>query len=213
MVVELDRIDTALRRDGAAGPCGLDTATCKCLFKSASTDLYEVLAATARWICTNYVDPEGLAAFVACQLIALDKCPGIHPIGIGEIIQCIIGRAIATILSDDIQAVAGPTQLCASGCGTAVHAMLHIFQSPEAEPAILVDSSNAFNSLNVQVALRNIYHLCPPLSKALINTYREDIQFFVGGEALLSPGGHNSGGSTGHGNVCDSHHPPHPLTQ
>ena len=86
--------------DGAAGPSGLDATSWKRLctsFKGASTDLCESLAATAR-MCTCYVDPSGLSAFVACRLIALDKCPGVRPIGIGETARRMIGRAIAKIL-------------------------------------------------------------------------------------------------------------------
>ena len=115
--------------DGAAGLSGLDATSWKRLctsFKSASIDLCESLAATARRICTCYVDPRGLTAFVACHLIALDKCPGVRPIGIGETARRLIDRAIARVLSDDNQAAAGPLQLCAghqSGCESAVHAI------------------------------------------------------------------------------------------
>ena len=40
--------------------------------------------------------------------VALDKCQGVRPIGIGETARRIIGRAIARVLSDDIQMAAGP---------------------------------------------------------------------------------------------------------
>ena len=191
--------NTVLRMDGAAGPSGLDAASWKRLctsFKGASTELCESLAATARRICTCYVDPCGLSAFVACRLIALDKCPGIRPIGIGETVRRIIGRAVARILNHDIQMAAGPLQLCAghqSGCESAVHAMRQVFESSETEAIILVDATNAFNSLNRQAALRNIHHLCPSLSKVLINTYREDVQLFIDGETLLSQEGTTQG--------------------
>ena len=191
--------DTVLKMDGAAGPSGLDAASWKRLctsFKGASTDLCESLAATARRICTNYVDPSGLSAFVACRLVALDKCPGVRPIGIGETARRLVGRAIARVLSDDIQAAAGPLQLCAghqSGCESAVHAMRQVFESSETEAIILVDATNAFNSLNRQAALRNICHLCPPLAKILVNTYREDVRLFIDGETLLSQEGTTQG--------------------
>ena len=37
---------------------------------------------------------------------------------------------------------------------------------------LLVDASNAFNSLNRRAALHNVSVLCPPLSPVVINTYR-----------------------------------------
>ena len=79
--------NTVLKIDGAAGPSGLDTAAWKCMctsFKSASTDRCESVVSTARQLCSEYVDPCGISGLVACHLIALDKCPGVRPIGAGE---------------------------------------------------------------------------------------------------------------------------------
>ena len=42
----------------------------------------------------EYVDPTGLAAFIACRLIPLDKNPGVHPIGLVETVQRIVGRQL-----------------------------------------------------------------------------------------------------------------------
>ena len=165
-------------------------------FKSTSADLCEAIAATARRMCTCFVDPQSLSAFVACRLVALDKCPGVRPIGIGESLRRIIGRAVAKAVSDDIQSAAGPLQLCAghqSGCEVAVLAMRQVFESTEAEAVLLVDASNAFNSLNRQAALRNIRYLCPPLFKILLNTYRENIQLFIDGETIMSQEGTTQG--------------------
>ena len=49
--------------------------------------------------------------------------------------------------------------------------------------------SNAFNSLNRQAALHNIQHLCASFSTILINTYRTDVNLYIGGETLLSEEG------------------------
>ena len=203
--VIFDKIDgdlirsTALRTEGAAGPSGLDSTARRRMctsFKSASTDLCDALATMARRICSTYVDPCGLTAFVACHLIALDKCPGVRPIGIGEVARRIIGIAIITTISDDIQEATGPLQTCAghlSRCEAAVHAMHQVFESPDADGVLLVDASNAFNCLNRQTALLNIKQLCPTLSKTLINTYRENIQLFIDGETILSQEGTTQG--------------------
>ena len=67
----------------------------------------------ARHISQHLVDPTGLDAFTACRLEVLDKCPGIRPVGIGEVVRRM-----------------GALQVCAGQCGgceAAVHAMRHIF--------------------------------------------------------------------------------------
>ena len=68
-----------------------------------------------------------------------------------------------------------------------------MFESPDAEAVILVDASNAFNSLSRENALRIIQHLCPSLSTVLINTYREDVHLFIDGETLMSEEGTTQG--------------------
>ena len=127
--------------------------------------------------------------FVAYRLIVLDKCPRVQPIGINKTVRRI---AIAITISEDIQVTAGPLQVCAGHlavCEAAVHAMHHFYESIEKGTVILIDASNAFNSLNRQTTLRNIHHLCPSLSKVHVNTYREDIQLFIDRETLLSQEG------------------------
>ena len=189
----------ALRSKGAAGPSGIDAYGWRRLctsFKTASNDLCHALAAVAKRLCTTLVDPKGIAPLLACRLIALDKCPGVRPIGICETPRRIIAKAILTITKDDLQEAAGPRQLCAgqiAGTEAAIHAMRAIFADKESEAILLVDASNAFNSLNRQVALRNARHLCPPLANALINTYREPSELFVDGQVLLSEEGTTQG--------------------
>ena len=85
-VIDADSIKrAALHTDGAAGPSGVDACGWRRLcasFHSASNDLCQSLALLARRVCTEFVCPEGLMAFTACRLIALDKGPGVRPIGI-----------------------------------------------------------------------------------------------------------------------------------
>jgi len=56
------------------------------------------------------MDPAGLAAFTACQLIALNKNPGVRPIGIGEVCRRLIVKFILCIVRDDVVQAAGPIQ-------------------------------------------------------------------------------------------------------
>jgi len=165
-------------------------------FQRLSDDLCEALAGVAKRLCTTFVDPSGLTAFVACRLIALDKCPGVRPIGIGESVRRVIAKTVLSVIRVDIQTAAGSLQLCAghlSGCEAAVHSTRQLFSSNDVEATILVDATNAFNSLNRQAALRNIWHLCPVFSTILINTYREDVNLYIGGSVLLSEEGTTQG--------------------
>ena len=105
------------------------------------------------------MNPTPLAPLLACHLIALDKCPGVHPIGIGD-----TARRIISIVSSDIQGVTGTQQLGGgqiSGVEAAIHATRSSFKSEESEAILLVDTTNA---LNRQVALQNIRHLCPTIA-------------------------------------------------
>ena len=106
----------ALRTEGSSGPSAVDASGWRRLctaFHAASTSLCDSVAATARRLCTSYVDPSCLRAFTACRLIPLDKNPGVRPIGVCETVRRIIGKAIMSIVSQDVRLAAGPLQVCA----------------------------------------------------------------------------------------------------
>ena len=54
--------------------------------------------------------------------------------------------------------------------------MRMIYEDPSNEAVLLVDATNAFNTLNRNVALLNVNKKCLPLAKVLINTYRHNTQ-------------------------------------
>lgn len=65
------------------------------------------------------MDSCGLTAFVACSL---NKCLGIRPNGIGEVVQLVLGKTTLATISDE--EVVGTLQACAeqqAGCKAAVH--------------------------------------------------------------------------------------------
>ena len=120
-----------------------------------------------RRLCSTLVDPKGISPFLACRLIALDKCPGVRPIGICETPRRIVAKAVLSVTKGDIQDATGSLQLCAgqiAGIEAAVHAMRSIFLMDDTETVLLVDASNAFNSVNRQAALHYARYLWPTSS-------------------------------------------------
>ena len=82
----------------------------------------------------------------------------------------------------DIQEACGCLQVCAglqSGCEAAIHAIREAFEDDATEAALLIDASNAFNSVKRECSLRNISVLCPALFIFLVNTYRRPVRLFV----------------------------------
>ena len=79
-------------------------------------------------MCTEKIDIDcsggesptsSLEAFLACRLIPLDKNPGLRPIGVGEVLQRIVGKVFMKVFRPDIQSAAGSLQVCvgqSSGC-------------------------------------------------------------------------------------------------
>ncbi len=155
------------------------------------------MAAVARRLCTCLVDPKGLESFVTCRLIPLDKCPGVRPIGIGEVPRRLIAKSVLMVLKTDIIEASGSLQLCAgqeAGSEAAIHAMRSIFSGEECEAVLLVDAKNAFNTLSRQATLHNIRIICPAFSTILINTYRSHIKLLMqGGEHIFSEEGTTQG--------------------
>ena len=162
--------ETTLRIQGSAGPSGVDASGWRRMctsFSRASSNLCNSITMMARRICTEYMDPEGLSSFTACRLIALDKNPGVRPIGVGEGLRRIIGKAAFGMLKEDVQRATGYIQLCAGQeCGSeaAIHAMREVFSNDDNHGVLLADASNVFNCLNRHATLINIHTLCPPLA-------------------------------------------------
>ena len=110
---------------------------------------HKALASMARRIYTTYTDPEGLSAFLACQLIKILVSD-----------QLVWGRYI--LLVDHCSNVQGNKVVVRQ---LYMPSVKKIYEDSETDGIILVDASNAFNNLNQRVALLiNIRYLCHHLS-------------------------------------------------
>ena len=178
----------ALNMKGAGGWSGLDSddvrpLMCSKNFGGAANNLCQAVADLTKRLCRTMVDPESLEAFLACRLIPLEKGESdVRPIGIGETLRRIVGKAAVRAVRGDIQNACGSLQVCAgleSGCEAAIHAVRECFEDDETEAALLIDASNAFNSVKRECTLKNIAVLCPAFYVFLINTYRRPIRLLI----------------------------------
>ena len=201
----------ALKTKGACGPSGLDADGWRRIlaskhFGKVGSDFRSTLATFSRTLCRKEVEIitssdskqySNLEAYTACRLIQLDKNPGVRPIGVGEVLRQIIGKSTMSVIKPEVVESAGSLQLCAgqpAGCEAAIHAMTKIFGEEETDGLLLVEASNAFNSLNRKVLLHNIKYICPPMAIYIRNCYVVPSRLFVtGGLEIQSAEGTTQG--------------------
>ena len=154
----------ALKTKGGSGPSAMDAEGWRRIltskqFGNSSSDLCKTIVRMTRKLCTVEDQHQSLEAFVACRLIPLDKNPGLRPIGVGEILRRIAGKVVVSTIREDITESVGSLQVCAgqeAGSEAAVHAMHEIFKEQDTEAVLLIDATNAFNTVNRNVVLHNV---------------------------------------------------------
>ena len=108
-----------------------------------------------------------------------------------------MGKCVMSVTKQDMIDACGSRQVCAghkSGKEAAVLAMRSIFDVDDTDAVLLIDASNAFNSMNRAAALHNITVLCPSIATYAINTYRRHARLFImGGKELQSAEGTTQG--------------------
>ena len=115
-----------------------------------------------------------------------------RPIGVGEVIRRVIAKCVTGVTKRDIIGASGAG--LKSGAEAAIHAMHGIFDADNTDAVLLIDASDAFNSLNRASALHNVAALCPILGTYATNTYRAPARLFVtGGKELKCTEGTTQG--------------------
>ena len=178
---------------GGAGPGGSDSSAWQdwlLRYGAHSERLRDAVARLTRAVANGSMPWQVLRAVLSNRLIALDKCPGVRPIGIGECLRRVMAKAVMMVAGGDVREVCGSDQLCSgleAGIEAAIHALCDLFDEHKGTGwgVLLVDASNAFNSLNRKAALWNARHLWPRGCRFLFNTYKGSAALILSGSAML----------------------------
>ena len=157
-------------------------------------------ATLATKICNQIFPWSKVRALVSGRLISLDKCPGVRPIGIGEFLRRIICKSVAEFTKIDLEETCSTDHLACglkAGVEGASQALSDVFDDIKEDGChkLLMDASNAFNSLNRETALWNARILWPRCSRFLFNAYRGFASILVAGadEVIYSREGTTQG--------------------
>ena len=153
---------TAIRTTGGAGPSNMDADGWRRIlvsnnFGTSSSNLRKAFANGVQKLCTDLVQTHTIETFLCCRLIPLDKNPGLQLTGVGTVFRRIAGKVIVSVLKEDVIKCTGTLQVCAgqdAGIEAAVYSINMIYEDENTDAILLVDASNALNSLNRQSFLR-----------------------------------------------------------
>jgi hypothetical protein len=172
----------ARRLSGSAGLGGTDSHALQhwlLRFGAASRKLRIALAEFTDWLSNSFPPWAAYRAIIAGRLCAVDKCPGVRPLGVGESWRRAIAKMLLLVAGSEAKEACGIDQLCAgleAGIEGAIHAMQNLWdlhQQEEEWGFLLIDAKNAFNEQNRTGMLWTVRHDWPSGARFVFNCYKD----------------------------------------
>ena len=185
-LVELDITEevcckVARRLRGSAGPGGSDAVAIQgwlLRYGEASMELRKANAEFTSWLANESPPWAAYRALRSGRLVALDKGPGVRPVGIGETWMRYDSKCVLFVAGGEAKDECGVDQLCAgleAGVEGGIHALRLIWELHAQEENwgfLLVDAKNAFNEGNRTRMVWTIRHTWPSGARSVFNCYR-----------------------------------------
>ena len=118
-------------------------------------------------LCTDLIKTQTIKTFLSCKLIALVINSGHSPIGVGKVLRKVAGKVIVSVLKNEVIDYIVSFQVYAGqelGIEAALHSLNSMCNNENNDAVLLVDASDAFNSLNRNLFLHNISYICAAIS-------------------------------------------------
>ena len=106
--------EVAGRLSGGAGPGGTDSGSLQhwlLRFGAASGELSFIVAEVGEWLSNGRPPWAAYRAMMSGGLIALDKSPGIRPVGIGETWQHLLAKCLLQVTGQEAKEACGTEHL------------------------------------------------------------------------------------------------------
>jgi hypothetical protein len=148
-----------------------------CRRGQASKVLRQAICRLCNWLFNEYVPWAAIRELMACRMIALDKNPGVRPIGIGNIVRRFISKVCLALTGDEAMEACGVKQLASgvsAGIDAAVHALRDKWEQYDMDDdfgILKIDAENGFNEMVRLHLLWTIRHRWPRAYKFLYNCY------------------------------------------
>jgi hypothetical protein len=138
--ITADTVESVARKlSGSAGPGGIDSVGLSHLllqFGKTSYKLREAVADFTRWMANELPPWAAYRAMIASRCVALDKCPGVRPVGIGEIWRRLQAKCLLLAAGEEAKDACGIDQVCAgleAGIEGSIHDINELWDEHEEE--------------------------------------------------------------------------------
>ena len=124
------------------------------------------------------------------RLVGLGKCPGVRPIGIGDILRRLFAKFLLIDVDKEATRAYGTDQLCCrleTGNEGGIHHMRSMWDEHESDEedwgVLLIDAKNDFNEGNRKMIFCVVRHKWPSGARFTFNLYRHQSVLVVRGES------------------------------